>query len=116
MVARLRAASQALGHRVDTGADGLGNDMAVIHRRLVDVDRLVAALVASSDPMDPATRMARHDLMNALGAIDNYAELIAVDHAQAATEAEAVRAAVRDIVTRVRATAEAEAEADLNTP
>lgn len=109
-VARLRAASRALDHRVAPGADGLGDDVAVIHRRLVDVERLSAELGAASDPLDRATRMARHDLMNALGAIDNYAELIAVDHALA--EADAIRGVVREVVSTVRATA----EADPNTP
>jgi hypothetical protein len=53
-------------------------------------------------PARADARRLRHDLMNALGAIDNYAELIAEDVADLAMDAEAVRAAVRGLVTVAR--------------
>jgi len=87
-------------------ARGLADDdIAVITLRRMEAEILLHALEqAVEDPADPAAcdrRTVRHDLMNALGAIDNYAELIADDIASLAPEARAVRAAVQDIVARV---------------
>jgi hypothetical protein len=60
---------------------------------------LLGPATAGPDAMAPAVRTARHDLMNALGAIDNFSELILLDHSLA--EAQAVRAAVRAMVDAV---------------
>ena len=78
----------------------LASDVEVIGRRLGDVDTLLEPATAGPDAMAPAVRSARHDLMNALGAIDNHAELILEDGGPSA--AGAVRAAVADLVAAVR--------------
>lgn len=78
----------------------LREDAGVIIRRLADVDRLAEPARAGPDPMAPDVRQARHDLMNALGAIDNHAELIVEDHDLDAVRA--VRDGVRAVVEAVR--------------
>ena len=78
----------------------LASDVAVIRRRLGDVAALLGPATDGPDAMAPAVRSARHDLMNALGAIDNHAELIQEDGGPAAVGA--VRAAVADLVAAVR--------------
>ncbi len=104
-LACLASAVDALaGPPGDAGMDGrdtaLRQDIAVITRRLAQVEHLIGPASAGPDPMAPAARQARHDLMNALGAIDNHAELIVEDHNLDA--ARAVRAATRALVEAVR--------------
>jgi hypothetical protein len=78
----------------------LASDVEVIGRRMENVAALLGPATAGPDAMAPAVRTARHDLMNALGAIDNHAELILEDGGPPA--AGAVRAAVADLVAAVR--------------
>lgn len=98
----LRAAvaglAEASAHAPEDGA--LASDVAVIRRRMEDAAALLGPATAGPDAMAPAVRTARHDLMNALGAIDNHAELILEDGGPSA--AGAVRAAVADLVAAVR--------------
>ncbi|SDE78651.1 hypothetical protein [Rhodospira trueperi] len=97
----LRLASEALDRRAGADTGQLGEDVAVVCARLNDVARLAGVLGAMERPMARDARDTRHDLMNALGAIDNFSELIALDHNL--EEAQAVRAAVRVMVDAVEA-------------
>ncbi|MBB4265837.1 hypothetical protein [Roseospira visakhapatnamensis] len=73
-------------------------DAAVVSRRMIEADELFEVMEGAAS--DGRIRTVRHDLMNALGAVDNYAELIMVDEGMA--EAGAVREAVRRVVNGVR--------------
>lgn len=85
---------------VSAAGDGpAAEDAAVVERRMVEADRLMTTLL-DVPPPDVDGRTLRHDLMNALGAIDNYSELIAFD--DGLKEATAVRDAVRRLVLRIR--------------
>ncbi len=85
---------------VSAAGDGpAAEDAAVVERRMVEADRLMTTLMEVPPP-DVDGRMLRHDLMNALGAIDNYSELIAFD--DDLKEARAVRDAVRRLVLSIR--------------
>jgi hypothetical protein len=95
----LRLASEALDRRAGAATGQLGEDVAVVRARLDDVTRLAGVLGTMERPMARDARDTRHDLMNALGAIDNFSELILLDHSLA--EAQAVRAAVRAMVDAV---------------
>jgi len=96
-VDRLKARAAAV-------ARGLADDdIAVIALRRMEADILLDALEQDAEHHPECDRRTtRHDLMNALGAIDNYAELIADDIVSLAPEARAVRAAVQDIVASLR--------------
>lgn len=95
----LRLASEALDRRAGADTGQLGEDVAVVRARLDDVTRLAGVLGTLDRPMALDARDTRHDLMNALGAIDNFSELIVLDHAL--EEAQAVRGAVRAVVEAV---------------
>ncbi|KAA5605178.1 hypothetical protein F1188_12940 [Roseospira marina] len=86
-------------------------DIEVIVRRLADAETILAAMNGSAQGDHTAPRpdaehrqSLRHDLMNALGAIDNYAELIADHDATLSEPANAVRTATHDVVQAVRET------------
>jgi len=85
---------------VAAGNDGpVAEDAAVIQRRLEDAEDLVARLSASRTRAEAS--MTRHDALNALGAIDNFAELIGLE--AGLTEADHVRGAVRRVVAGLQA-------------
>jgi len=81
------------------GSGPAAEDAAVIERRMADADQLLHAEIDTAQPYGD-DRMVRHDLMNALGAVDNYAELIAFD--EHIPEADAVREAVRRVVKAIQ--------------
>lgn len=92
------------------GADpAASDDVSVIVRRLAEAREILDRMEAKGPnglDADGETRaqirVLRHDLVNALGAIDNYAELISDDCAGLREETGAVRGAVRDVIARVR--------------
>ncbi|MQX37209.1 hypothetical protein [Roseospira navarrensis] len=106
---------QGLSREVDrlarraAGDAAAAEDVSVIVRRLADARDILARMDATGpDTLDANgetradSRVLRHDLVNALGAIDNYAELIGDDCAGLREETGAVRGAVRDVIARVR--------------
>jgi len=97
-MADLRSRVAALRGAAGTGP--AGDDAAVIDSRLTEAERLLSALEATAEAAVGERREVRHDLVNALGAMDNFAELIFLD--TSLPEAEAVRVAVRHAIEDIR--------------